>query len=276
MVCPSGAALLLAASSGRVVDRGTVVYVLVVDDDPLISKMVKFLLTEEGYEVATSSSAQAAFALLEKRQPDLFILDVMMPQMDGFEVCRRLMNINADAAILFLTARGEMSDKLSGLQIGADDYLVKPFEPAELVARVKALMRRYQRTREAPHESNIKIGNVELQVSDLKLVIANKSGGRSVGLTPTEMKLLRSLMINAGRVVSRDTLLDAIWGYGVSAGDSQIIDVYIRRIRKKIEEDPGSPRYIESVRGSGYRFNVGSVSGAGPAKDPSSGSGARD
>ncbi len=106
-------------------------YVMVVDDDPLISKMVKFLLTEEGYEVATSSSAQAAFALLEKRQPDLFILDVMMPQMDGFEVCKRLRNINADAAILFLTARSEMSDKLSGLQIGADDYLVKPFEPAE-------------------------------------------------------------------------------------------------------------------------------------------------
>ena len=235
-------------------------YVLVVDDDPLISKMVKFLLTEEGYEVATSSSAQAAFALVERRQPDLFILDVMMPQMDGFEVCRRLRSVNSDAAILFLTARADMADKLSGLQIGADDYLIKPFEPAELVARVKALMRRYQRTREMPHESNIKLGSVELQVSDLRLIIANKAGGRSVALTPTEMKLLRSLMINAGRVVSRDTLLDAIWGYGVSAGDSQIIDVYIRRIRKKIEEDPAEPRFIESVRGSGYKFN--SVSGS--------------
>lgn len=249
-------------------------YVLVVDDDPLISKMVKFLLTEEGFEVATSSSAQAAFALMEKRQPDMFILDVMMPQMDGFEVCKRLRSINADAAILFLTARSDMSDKLSGLQIGADDYLVKPFEPAELVARVKALMRRYQRTREAPHESNIKVGSVELQVSDLKLVISNKSGGRSVGLTPTEMKLLRSLMINSGRVVSRDTLLDAIWGYGVSAGDSQIIDVYIRRIRKKIEEDPSNPQYIESVRGSGYRFNGGA--GGSPTRGQSAGSQLQD
>jgi len=235
------------------------VYVLVVDDDPLVSKMVKFLLTEEGFEVTTSSSAQAAFALLEKRQPDLFILDVMMPQMDGFEVCKRLRSVNSDAAILFLTARAEMSDKLSGLQIGADDYLVKPFEPAELIARVKALMRRYQRTREAPHESNIRVGNLELQVSELKLIMSNKSGGHAVALTPTEMKLLRSLMINAGRVVSRDTLLDSIWGYGVSTGDSQIIDVYIRRIRKKIEDDPSNPYYVESVRGSGYRFNAGPV-----------------
>ncbi len=241
-------------------------YVLVVDDDPLISKMVKFLLTEEGFEVATSSSAQAAFALMEKRRPDLFILDVMMPQMDGFEVCRRLRSVNADAAILFLTARGEMSDKLSGLQIGADDYLVKPFEPAELVARVKALMRRYQRSLEAPHEASIKVGSVELQPSDLRLLIANKSGGRSVALTPTEMKLLRSLMINAGRIVSRDSLLDAIWGPGVSAGGSQIIDVYIRRIRKKIEEDPGNPRYIESVRGSGYRFNTPAAAAASPPR----------
>ena len=230
-------------------------YVLVVDDDPLISKMVKFLLTEEGFEVSTCSSAQAAFAMMEKRQPDLFILDVMMPQMDGFEVCKRLRSVNSDAAILFLTARSEMSDKLSGLQIGADDYLVKPFEPAELVARVKALMRRYHRTREAPHESNIKAGNLELHVSELKLVVSNRSGGQVISLTPTEMKLLRSLMINAGRVVSRDILLDSIWGYGVSTGDSQIIDVYIRRIRKKIEDDPANPYYVESVRGSGYRFN---------------------
>lgn len=230
-------------------------YVLVVDDDPLVSKMVKFLLTEEGYEVTTASSAQAGFALMEKRRPDLFILDVMMPHMDGFELCKKLRSVDPDAAILFLTAKGEMTDKLEGLQIGADDYLVKPFEPAELVARVRALMRRYQRAREAPHEGQVRVGGLELQVGELKLVMANRAGGKVVSLTPTEMKLLRSLMSNAGHVVSRDTLLDSIWGYGVSAGDSQIIDVYIRRIRKKIEEDPSNPKYIESVRGSGYRFN---------------------
>jgi DNA-binding response OmpR family regulator len=232
------------------------VYVVVVDDDPLICKMVKFILAEDGYEVSTASSAQAAFALMEKRHPDLFILDVMMPHMDGFEVCRRLRSANSDAVILFLTAKGELSDRLSGLQLGADDYLVKPFEPAELTARVKALMRRYQRFREAPHTTHLTAGNVELHISDLKLVVGNRSGGQLVSLTPTEMKLLRCLMVNAGRVVSRDVLLDSIWGYGISAGDGQIIDVYIRRIRKKIEEDPSNPHFIESVRGSGYKFNV--------------------
>lgn len=230
-------------------------YVLVVDDDPLTCKMVKFILSEDGYEVATASSAMAAFALLEKRHPDLFILDVMMPHMDGFEVCKRLRSAKSDAVILFLTAKGELNDKLSGLQVGADDYLVKPFEPAELSARVKALMRRYQRFQEAPHPTHLKAGSVELHISDLKLVVSKKTGGHLVSLTPTEMKLLRCLMVNAGRVVSRDVLLDSIWGYGVSAGDSQIIDVYIRRIRKKIEEDPSNPRLVESVRGSGYRFN---------------------
>ncbi|HEX2922812.1 MAG TPA: response regulator transcription factor, partial [Chloroflexota bacterium] len=207
--------------------------VLVVDDDPLICKMVRFILAEDGYDVATASGAQAAFALMEKRHPDLFILDVMMPYMDGFEVCRRLRSTNSDAVILFLTAKGELSDRLSGLQSGADDYLVKPFEPAELAARVKALMRRYQRFREVPHTTHLKAGNVELHISDLKLVVNNGAGGHLVRLTPTEMRLLRCLMVNAGRVVSRDALLDSIWGYGVAAGDGQIIDVYIRRIRKK-------------------------------------------
>ena len=230
-------------------------YVLIVDDDPLTCKMVKFILSEDGYEVATASSAMAAFALLEKRHPDLFILDVMMPHMDGFEVCKKLRNAKSDAVILFLTAKGELSDKLSGLQLGADDYLVKPFEPAELSARVKALMRRYQRFNDAPHALQLKAGNLELHVSDLKLVVNKKTGGYPVNLTPTEMKLLRCLMVNAGRVVTRDVLLDSIWGYGISAGDSQIIDVYIRRIRKKIEDDPGNPKFVESVRGSGYRFN---------------------
>lgn len=230
-------------------------YVIIVDDDQLTCKMVKFILSEDGYEVATASNAMAAFALLEKRHPDLFILDVMMPHMDGFEVCRRLRNAKSDSVILFLTAKGELNDKLSGLQLGADDYLVKPFEPAELSARVKALMRRYQRFQDAPHTTHLKAGNIELHVSDLKLVVNNKTGGHPVSLTPTEMKLLRCLMVNSGHVVSRDVLLDSIWGYGISAGDSQIIDVYIRRIRKKIEDDPGNPKFVESVRGSGYRFN---------------------
>lgn len=229
-------------------------HVLVVDDDPLICKMVKFILTEEGYEVVTASGAKDAFALLENYHPDLFILDVMMPHVDGFELCTRLRSANSDALILFLTAKGELNDRVSGLQLGADDYLVKPFEPAELAARIKALTRRYQRFQEAPYTTILKTGNVELHVSDLKLVVGDKKGARTASLTLTEMRLLRCLMVNSGHVVSRDVLLDSIWGDG-SDGDGQVIDVYIRRLRKKIEEDPGNPRFIESVRGIGYKFN---------------------
>ncbi|TAK28390.1 MAG: response regulator transcription factor [Chloroflexota bacterium] len=234
-------------------------HVLVVDDDPLICKLVRFLLTEEGYQVTTVDSSHAAFALLENHHPDLFILDVMMPNMDGFELCKRLRSADSDAMILFLTAKSELGDRVSGLQLGADDYLVKPFEPAELVVRVKALMRRHQHFRESPHLTHLRVGNMELHAGDLKLVFNNDKGGHLVSLTPTEMKLLRCLMINAGHVVSRDVLLDTIWGYGMANGDSQVIDVYIRRLRKKIEENPSNPKFIESVRGSGYRF-IGTVS----------------
>jgi DNA-binding response OmpR family regulator len=238
------------------------VHILIVDDDPLNCKLVKFILGEEGYEVAAAGSTEAAFAHLESYHPDLFILDVMMPHTDGFELCKKLRSANSDAVILFLTAKGELTDRVSGLELGADDYLVKPFEPAELVARVKALARRYQRFQEAPYTTHLKAGNVELHVSDLEAMINGRDGTRLVGLTPTEMRLLRCLMVNADRVVSRNVLLDSIWGYGDNAGGSQVIDVYIRRLRKKIEEDASNPSVIESIRGSGYKFNASSVEAA--------------
>jgi len=231
------------------------VRVLIVDDDPLNCKLVKFILTEEGYEVSAVANTEAAFAHMESYHPDVFILDVMMPRIDGFELCRRLRSANSNAVIIFLTAKGDLGDRVFGLELGADDYLVKPFEPAELVARMKALVRRYQRFQEAPYASHLRVGSVELHVSELEVVIRDKVGSRPVGLTPTEMRLLRCLMVNADRVVSRNVLLESVWGYGDNAGGGQVIDVYIRRLRKKIEEDAGSPRVIESVRGSGYKFN---------------------
>src|SRR5207248_1460064 len=142
----------------------------------------------------------------------LFILDVKLPRSDGFELCRRLRMTNANAVILFLTVQSDLTDRVCGLESGADDYLLKPFEPAELVARVRALMRRYQRFQEAPYTTHLKAANVELHVSDLEVVVNHPKGARPVGLTPTEMKLLRCLMVSADRVVSRDVLLDSIWG----------------------------------------------------------------
>jgi len=228
--------------------------ILCVDDDLLNGKLVKFVLGEEGYQVTAVGSPEAAFAHLESNQPDLFILDVMMPRMDGFELCRRLRSANSRAAIMFVSARGELEDRLLGLQLGADDYLVKPYEPTELVARVKAVARRSQRANHAQHALEVQANNVELRVSELEVVLHGTHGLRRVSLTPTEMRLLRCLMMNADQVVSRETLLDSIWGYSDSASGSQVIDVYVRRLRKKIEEDASQPALIHSVRGSGYRF----------------------
>jgi DNA-binding response OmpR family regulator len=207
------------------------------------------------HAVIVDDDALTCKALRQVQQPDLYILDVMLPRVDGFELCRRLRAANADAVIVFLTARAELEHRIGGLEQGADDYLTKPFEPSELVARVKAAMRRYQRFQEAPFAADIRVGALELRVSDLE-VVNSQNGGDRVSLTPTEMKLLRRLMISAGHVLSRDTLLDSVWGPGGGSGDSQMIDVYIRRLRKKIEDDPSRPCFLESVRGSGYRFTA--------------------
>jgi DNA-binding response OmpR family regulator len=256
--------LLCAANGSKTGGGDGTVQALIVDDDLLTCKLVKFILGDEGFTVTTASTAQAALAASENQQPDLFVIDVMMPHVDGFELCRRLRAAHRDAVIVFLTARAELESRVSGLDIGADDYLTKPFEPAELVARVKAAMRRYRRFQEAPYASNVKAGALELRVSELE-VVNSQNGGTRVSLTPTEMKLLRRLMVSAGHVLSREALLDSIWGYGNASGDSQVIDVYIRRLRKKIEDDPSQPRFLESVRGSGYKFNAAAAAASAAA-----------
>jgi DNA-binding response OmpR family regulator len=235
------------------------VQVLVVDDDPLQCKLVEFLLQDEGYDVATATNAESALAFIEKNHVDVFILDVVMPRGDGFELCRTLRESNSDVVILFLTGRVSFEDRVSGLNVGADDYLIKPFEPSELVARVRALSRRYQRQQQTPQTSELRVGNVGLHVGELEVVINSHRGVQRVGLTPTEAKLLRCLMVNADRVVPKETLLDSIWGAGGSSSDTQAVAVYIRRLRKKLETHPDKPSVIELVWGSGYRFSSGSI-----------------
>jgi DNA-binding response OmpR family regulator len=230
--------------------------VLVVDDDSLTRRLVQFILSDEGYDVSVAGSGDAAFAFLESTHVDVFILDVVMPRLDGFEVCRRLRELNPDAGILFLTGRIELDDRVSGLNVGADDYLTKPFEPSELIARVSALARRYQRQQQAPYTTQLRVGNVDLRVADLEVAITTRVGVERVSLTPTETKLLRHLMVNAGQVVSKRDLQTSIWGDGAVEGDSQAIAVYIRRLRRKLEADAANPRLIELVWGSGYRFSA--------------------
>jgi DNA-binding response OmpR family regulator len=224
------------------------VKILVVDDDPIGTRMVQFLLTEEGYEVETVDNPRGAMVLLRKQLPDLILLDVNMPQVNGFEFYTRLSDQGIDIPVIFITAKGELEDRLRGLRMGADDYITKPFAPAEMVARVEAVLRRYRKT--SSSGQTLRVGNIELRTADLCVVLPEKG---TVYLTPTEMKVLVALVHRSGQVVSRDELLTAAWGESY-IGDTNIVDVYIRRLRRKIEPDPAAPRYLQAARGLGYKL----------------------
>ncbi len=223
--------------------------VLVVDDDPPSVKMISFLLREEGYDVVSADNGVTALELIDREPPDLVILDVMMPHLDGFEVCRR-MRQKVDVPIIFLSAKGETVDKVTGLQLGADDYLAKPFEPAELLARVKAVLRRAEAFVGKGIKSQLTVGDLTLDPVTNQAIFAD---GRKVDLTPIEFKLLYCLMRNAGRILSHDLLLSAVWGYDYEGYSNQIA-VYIRRLRMKIEKKPDHPKMLTTVRGLGYKF----------------------
>jgi len=224
--------------------------ILIVDDDPPTVKWTSFLLRDEGYDVITADNGRAALELVERESPDLVILDVMMPQIDGLEACRRIRQ-TMDVPIIMLSAKGETADKVTGLGMGADDYLAKPFEPAELLARVKAVLRRTEAfSAFDDSQSRVAVGEIRLDPVGNKVFLP---GGRTVELTPIEFRLLHVLMRNAGRVLSHDYLLSSAWGYEYEGYSNQIA-VYIRRLRTKLEADPSNPKYLVTVRGMGYRF----------------------
>lgn len=225
-------------------------HVLVVDDDAPSVKMIAFLLREEGYTVSTADNGIRALELVEHESPDLVILDVMMPHMDGHEVCRRIRS-KRKVPIIFLSARGETADRVQGLELGADDYLAKPFEPAELLARVKAVLRRTEAYAMSEPQGRLAVGDFVLNPLENKATVR----GKTVELTPIEFRLLYCLARNAGRVLSQDFLLSAVWGYEYEGYSNQVA-VYIRRLRNKIEVDPAHPEYLLTVRGLGYRFEA--------------------
>lgn len=216
------------------------------DDEEDILQLVKFNLEKEGYEVLLARDGVEALSKVKAERPDLILLDVMLPKLDGFEVCRQVRKETA-APVLFLSAKGEEIDRVLGLELGADDYITKPFSPRELVARVKAHLRRAQ-TLEEP-KAPIRFGEIELDPVRHGVLVR----GTEVQLTPKEFKLLETLMVNRGQVFSRDFLLQKVWGYNYT-GDTRTVDVHIRRLRQKIEQDPTCPRYIETVHGFGYRM----------------------
>jgi DNA-binding response OmpR family regulator len=222
--------------------------ILVVDDDPPSVKMTAFLLREEGYEVITADNGRTALEMVESEAPDLVILDVMMPHVDGLEVTRRMRQA-MDVPIIMLSAKGETADKVLGLEVGADDYLGKPFEPSELLARVKAVLRRSEIFAYDDLQSRIVVGDLRLDPMGNKVI----RNGSEIELTPIEFRLLHVLMRNAGRVLNHDYLLSNAWGYDYEGYSNQIA-VYIRRLRTKIEDDPANPQHLQTVRGIGYKF----------------------
>jgi two-component system response regulator MprA len=217
-------------------------HVLVVDDDEQIRSPLRRLLSLEGYSVSTAADGDEALRFVAERFPDLVVLDRMMPGLDGIEVCRRLRAADSRLCIIMLTARDAVPDRVLGLETGADDYVVKPFAFAELLARVRGCLRR--------REGN---GQTELRFSDLAMDLGTREvarGPRSISLTATEFELLRLFLQNPRLVLSRDRIYEGVWGYEFE-GESKVIEVYISQLRQKLESG-GEPRLIHTVRGAGY------------------------
>lgn len=228
--------------------------ILVVDDEQPIRELVKYNLEREGFEVLLAGDGNTGLDMARTEAPDLIILDIMLPGMDGLSVCRTLHQEPATRAIpiIMLSARGEEVDKVLGLELGADDYITKPFSPRELIARVKARLRRQTTDNAIQETGRIAVGKLIID-QDRFVVSVN---GVKQDLTPKEFELLRYLARHPGKVFSRDFLLEQIWGYEYT-GDSRTVDVHIRHIRQKLEQIPGAPQFIETVRGVGYRFKEG-------------------
>jgi DNA-binding response OmpR family regulator len=228
------------------------VRILVVDDDEKNCIILQFLLSQQGYEVQTVDNARGALALIERQPPDLMLLDVNLPQLNGFEIYQRLKEADYDLPVIFVTAKDDLEDKVRGLQLGADDYICKPFHAAELTARVDAVLRRYRRA-VSSERPQMRVAGLEIEVASMEVT---RPDHRIEHLTPTEMKLLLELAKQPGRAVSREDLMDRVWGENY-VGGSNIVDVYIRRLRRKLERAPANPRIIQSARGIGYRLVEG-------------------
>ncbi|EAX47265.1 two component transcriptional regulator, winged helix family [Thermosinus carboxydivorans Nor1] len=223
--------------------------ILIVEDEANIRELVRFNLAKEGYVVLEAEDGNAALALARRERPDLIVLDLMLPGMDGLDVCRILKGSSETAgmAIIMLTAKAEEVDKIIGLELGADDYMVKPFSPRELLARIKAVLRRSKR--DAPLAGELVVGNLKLNFSRYEAHI----GKVKLELTPKEFELLKLFVTDMGKVFTREQLLDKVWGYEYY-GDTRTVDVHIRHLRAKLSIDPVLAEAIETVRGVGYRF----------------------
>lgn len=225
--------------------------ILIVEDEPAVARGLEYGLTSEGFHVLRAETGAQALALARSRDPHLILLDIRLPDMSGFDVCRQLRAEGLRQPILILTARDEELDRVMGLELGADDYVVKPYRLRELIARIRALLRRAYGELAAPIKGGrLRFGDIELDLERLQV----RRGGTPVELTPTEFRLLRYLVSNPQRPFSRAELIETIWGYDSDIGSERTVDVHIRHLREKLEDDPTNPRWLVTVRGVGYKF----------------------
>ncbi len=217
--------------------------VLVVDDDQALAEMLGIVLRKEGYDVATCGDGGRALAMFRELRPDLVLLDVMLPTMDGIEVARQL-RLDSGVPIVMLTARTDTKDVVAGLEAGADDYVVKPFKPQELLARIRARLRRVDRGQ----DGRLQVGDVVIDVAGHEVT----RGNEPIPLTPLEFDLLVALASKPTQVFDRESLLEQVWGYR-HAGDTRLVNVHVQRLRSKIEKDPENPQIVVTVRGVGYK-----------------------
>ncbi len=223
--------------------------ILVVDDDPNISDLLKMYFENEGYDVKTASDGVEGLNYFKIFEPDLVLLDIMLPKKDGWQVCREIREMSSKP-IIMITAKGEVFDKVLGLELGADDFVVKPFDMKELSARVKAVLRRYQNHARQNDDEVIKFENIEISLQKYEL----KLKGKSVDIPPKELELLYFLASNYNRVFTRDQLLDKVWGFDY-LGDSRTVDVHVKRLREKLE-GVSDKWILKTVWGVGYKFEL--------------------
>lgn len=225
--------------------------ILIIEDERAVARGIEYALKAEGFTVLKAETGQKGIAMARDQSPHLILLDIRLPDINGFDVCRQLRAMGLRQPVLMVTARDEEVDRVLGLEIGADDYIVKPFSLRELIARIRAALRRaYGDLASAPQAGCVTFGDIEVNLDQLQVT----RSGQPVLLTPIEFRLLRLLVTAPGQVFSREQLLEAIWGYDNLVGSDRTVDVHMRHLREKLENDPANPRWLVTVRGFGYKF----------------------
>lgn len=227
--------------------------ILIVEDERAVARGLEYALLNEGFEVLIAETGMSALEMFRAAEPDLILLDLRLPDINGFDVCRQLRQEGKRQPIIMLTALDESVDKVLGLELGADDYMVKPYDLRELIARIRAHLRRaYGELSKSSQGERIAFGDI---VVDLELLRVTRSG-ETIYLTPTEFRLLRYIISQPNRPISRETLIEAIWGYDSDIGSDRTVDVHVRHLREKLETDPAHPKWLQTVRGVGYKFEA--------------------